>query len=477
MSWYNPVSWFAAQRPEPKTHEIARAKTLAADLTHTLPEGIVRAQDAGVLPKLPASASMQIKGLVTELPPLPVGLFDSIPEIKAALAAHSLGNLQASGQLAISLLQDARIAGPLQVRCGGVANLPIAMRPGNPDSPLAVEIARYCQANFATWFPVPEQIRHDRTLLLLGASLAQIIWKPPHPVPGWQLPVQDPEVNCWGASNSREFCYWDGTLPNGHNYGRWLIAYATGVGEPIEGDGQWLFSTLTAKSAWNEGLVLGLGYLYASRMSALRRRGQFVDRYANPYFVVRPAVGLDEASQAELANTLSRSPGPFLVLPSGEAGNQSDAKWEGITSQAYQIFDSSRDKDAQDCAILILGQPSTTDSAPGGTHAGSKLHESVRQTFIELDATRKARDYREQLLKPFVALNFANKDAALVEELTPWLEYQTDPPESKSQRGQALGQLAAFLEGPNGVPPNVDVDALLAQFEVPLKTTEEATEQ
>lgn len=434
------------------------ALSAGADFQREVPSDILIAQQEGFLPKVPTrlaldSGQLPSTRLALELPPLPVGLWASFPQVTAALIGHSIGNLTQSGLLAIAMLRDPKIFGPLNIRAAGTVNLPMRFRPAN-DSALAKEIAEYCETNFSTWFPVEEQIRFERTVLVMGVSLAQLIWKPIQP----GKKTQDPEINCWSIPSSRLFWYWDPT----RNYGHWLAVDAQGNFEPVPGDGQWISAALSKKEPWNEGLINPCGYRYAARMTALLKNGQFMDRMASSFFVLSNAPTNNEAGLEVIRAQLQTGNNPFLMLPSGDAGNEMKAAWVGVMSDAWQDFGQSMELYAGELAVAILGQTLTTSAGSVGSHALGKVHENVRQDLIDLDCARRAVTYREQILKPIVIKNFDPHNA----EMAPYIEYSTERATDPTTRAAALANLGNFFKN---APENTDRDKLQEEFDVPVK--------
>jgi hypothetical protein len=90
-------------------------------------------------------------------------------------------------------------------------------------------------------------------------------------------------------------------------------------------------------------------------------------------------------------------------------------------------------------AITALGSDLPAESKKGaGT--GANLQESVRQDYLEADASAAEGDFHEQVLRPWAAANFGDPDVA------PFPRYPVDPPEDRMQLGQALQAFGSGLK-------------------------------
>ena len=469
MPWWNPFAPSRVSRAAPggvpafvREREKITDLSLGADLQRNVPAQVIDAQKRGVLPRLPDDRARDAGGMVTarlsmELPPLPVGLWASVEQIQSALTMHSIGNLTGSGQLALAMLRDPMIFGPLLVRTAGTVSLPMHFRPAN-DGRDAKEIAEHFEENFTKWFTVQEQIRFEGTLLMLGVSLGQMIFKPLEP----GQKEQQPEINCWSIPASRMLWYWDGI----RNYGHWLTVSKDGVVEPVPGDGQWVSGCLSLKEPWNQGLINPLSYPYMARMTALLKNGQFMDRMAAAMLILKNAPTLSQEAMRPIISQIENG-NPLLALPSGDKGNEMDAHWESVMGEAWKDFNDSRRLYAEEIATSILGQTLTTMSTSVGSHALGKVHESVAQTLIDLDCSRRSVMYREQICKPIVVRNFAKDEP----ELAPFIEYETERVSTATERADMWSKIAPAIKVLRECT-SVDLDAFVQSFDdVTLKKT------
>jgi 8-oxo-dGTP pyrophosphatase MutT (NUDIX family) len=456
--WDRLRFWRPAQRSA--SIVVSQAKTLDADLQREIPKEILKGRDEGSLDKTPPYDPFgQTRLIPIELPPIPMGDWSDPAAVLGALQTASAGNLQLIGQLSWALLTDPKIYGPLQIRCKGIVGLPKEFHPAD-DSDEAKEIAEVCNAHFDEWFTASEQERFLRTLIVLGASPAQIIFQSLRP--GERHRALD--VNCWDVAASNLLWYWDGA---NRNFGRWIATTKSGVSEPVPGDGNWIFATLTAKQPWFEGLIQPLAIRYAARLSSLYRWTKFNDRSASPFFVISNAVGLNTAVIDTIRQQVE-SGNPILVLPVGKDGNKCEAAWVTVnTSTGSATFKMALDVYGTEIAIAILGQNLSTE-VKGGSHAAARVHDSVRQDIIEADAKLLATVYREQILKPFVVQNFSTSRP----ELAPYIVYETKSAENLSEWARALaaaGQFLGAVRDDTEMQALIDRSALLDKLAVPIK--------
>lgn len=420
----------------------------------------MEARDKGLLERLPVDDQFRPSNpsaVAIELPALPVGDWSNPAAVMGALAGLSVGQTQAAASLAKALLSDAMIFGPLQIRCAGVVGLPKTFVPAD-GSDIAKKIAEECDKHFDEWFSITEQERFLRSLIVLGSSLAQIVWK--DLAPGAEY--QEPDVNCWDAANSVEFWYWDG---NTRNFGRWIISTPSGTREPVPGDGEWIFGRLTKKSPWTDGLINPLGPLYVVRLNTLYKWAKYNDRIASPYFVL----GNPTAQNTQAVNLVKQqviAGDSILVLPMGKDGNKWTAEWAAVnTSSGTASFKMARELYATEAATAILGQNLTT-SVKGGSHAAARVHDSVRQDLIEKDTRKLATIYRDQILKPFVVQSFN-----VSPDLAPYVVYVTKSEQDIGEFGRTFAAIAQGLAALAKIPEalqDMDYTALWVKIGAPL---------
>ena len=476
---------------EPISGKKVVAKTLAADVATEVPKPILKAR-GDELPAIPEgdlySGLNTSDTLRQELAPVifnPFG-FENPQSVINAVTAHMAGQFQLSGQLSQALLTDPKIAAPLGVRCNAMVGLPYQFTPAN-DSEEAKEMAEMCRLYFRKWFPPSEHGKFHRDLITMGFARAQMIFLPLKPGENFR----HPEIHCW-MPGQYIWWYWD---PK-RNYGRWLMSDKQGTIEPVPGDGQWIFATLSTKQPWVEGLVMSLGLKFAERLSLSLNATRFGTAMASGKMVYAGPVQLNSKSFQQLLQTIASPQNLNVVLPTGAAGNEWKVSWVGPNAAgAKDFFFGALEEFGRECAEVVLGQNLSTE-VKSGSHAAAKAQALVRQDILEYDAEIEANIIHEQILKPIAQLNYGNAD------LAPFVEIVAEPPSDLVARGAGLKDLAAFLQvimgsAPTGTSPksasspeqsdgetlegvrapkpitSVNVDKLLSEFEVPMTETSE----
>ena len=467
---------------------------IEADLQKNIP-----AVKGGLVPQLPkndpyAQGDSQAGKVRVELPYIGVGQWAQPAQVLSALAAHDIGNFRLSGLLQNALLTDPAIRGPLDIRTKALTGKKMLFKPVK-DTAKAKEIADYVTAHFREWLPCEEQERFMRTRLLMGASLAQTIWTKN------KDKMQVPEVNCWEAQ-------WIFLIPydNNRNFGRWQVITIDGTIEPVAGDRQWVWAKNTVKDPQLTGLIRSLGLRFIARLQSLMGLGKYQQRYALAILKLKQPATFDEADTANIQSQLQFDASPIVTLPQGDTPEASwDLEWEAVPgSQGYEVFLRTLSELKAEMAIDILGQTLTSDTGTsgGGAKALGQVHDKVRGDLRLSDEIYECSLWREQLLKPFTALNYGDPD------LAPLIEYESDDGPTLDAKADALNKLGTFLTSVGfGVQPQkapaspmggsenaplvqpepepskpsigdlIDVEALLREYGVPLKSDSKETEK
>jgi phage gp29-like protein len=131
-----------------------------------------------------------------------------------------------------------------------------------------------------------------------------------------------------------------------------------------------------------------------------------------------------------------------MILPQGVDASQSyDVELTEATSQSWQIFPGLVDRCDMDIVLAILMQNLTTE-VTGGSFAATNSHMDIRQQGIEDDDEAFKGTIRDQIARPFAALNFGDAD------LAPTTDWDVQPQEDKTQaasRFYSFGQSLQIL--------------------------------
>ncbi len=112
--------------------------------------------------------------------------------------------------------------------------------------------------------------------------------------------------------------------------------------------------------------------------------------------------------------------------------------------------------------IAILGQNLTTD-VQGGSYAAARVHEAVRADLLEADVETLATGLRNGVLALWAEWNAGDP------ALAPWPRWDPRPPEDLAARAETLQRLAQAVATFAQAGANVDLDALLEEYGLPVR--------
>ena len=377
----------------------------------------------------------------------PVATFTnwSVPRVRQALLLLEQGDFYEAALLADQMLRDDRVAGVMDTRVNGILGLPVSFEAPDGTDKLAAEV----ESVYWRIFPedtVRELLRYG---LLLGVVAVELIWKTGD---RWV-----PEIRVWHP----QFLTWRTDLE------AFQVQTTEGPLAITPGDGKWaLFAPGGARRPWMGALVRRLAIPWLIRQYAWRDWARWSEKHGLPTIKARvPAEASDEDRERFFDSLASLASEGLVELPRDAQGNGFDVE---LLEAAARDWEGFRDLIAQTDAaisIAVLGQNLTTE-VKGGSYAAAKVHDRIRQDYLEADAESLSTFQREQVLAWFAEFNYGDR------ALAPWPRFATQPPEDRAGRAQALEGLAnaikTFVDA--GVP--LDVTALAEEFELPLEGTQ-----
>ena len=375
-------------------------------------------------------------------PPVATFTHWSVPRVRGALLLLEQGDFYEAALLADQMLRDDRIAAVLDTRVNGVLGLPVTLDPADGGEKVAAEVERIY------WRIFPEDVTREllRYGLLLGAVPVELVWRTGD---RWV-----PEVRVWHP----QFLAWRTDLE------AFQVQTADGPLMITPGDGKWaLFAHGGARRPWMGALVRRLAIPWLIRQYAWRDWARWSEKHGLPTIKARvPAEASDEDRERFFDSLASLASEGLVELPQDAQGNGFDVELLEAAARDWEGFKDLIEKTDAAISVAVLGQNLTTE-VKGGSYAAAKVHEQVRQDYLEADTEVLSTFQREQVLVWFAEFNYGDR------ELAPWPRFDTEPPADRLGRAQALGQLAnaiqVFTEA--GVP--VDVAALAEEFELPLE--------
>lgn len=377
----------------------------------------------------------------------PVATFTnwSVPRVRNALMLLEQGDFYEAALLADQMLRDDRVAGVMDTRVNGILGLPVAFEAPGGAEKLAAEVES------VYWRIFPEDVTREllRYGLLLGAVPVELVWRTGD---RWV-----PEVRVWHP----QFLAWRTDLE------AFQVQTADGPLAITPGDGKWaLFAPGGARRPWMGALVRRLAIPWLIRQYAWRDWARWSEKHGLPTIKARvPSEASDEDRERFFDSLASLASEGLVELPQDAQGNGFDVE---LLEAAARDWEGFRDLIAQTdsaISIAVLGQNLTTE-VKGGSYAAAKVHDQVRQDYLEADTESLSTFQREQVLVWFAEFNYGDR------ELAPWPRWQVEPPTDRAERTKTLESLAnavsVFIQA--GVP--LDVAALAEEFELPLEGTQ-----
>lgn len=353
------------------------------------------------------------------------------PAARAALNQLLCGDFSRAGLLWTDIIGNDRALSALDQRTSGVTGLEVDIVPAD-ESARAIEIAEKLSGMWSRMFPSHTLIKMLGTARGLGACLVNITWEM---VQGMWMP----SLRVWDSAllrYDREQWYalsQDGEIPITYDNGQWLMFMPYGDASP-----------------WERALVRPLALLHMTKIYALNDWNSSSEFHGQPSRVGTLPEGMSTATEQnrnmarQFYYDLTRmAENGAMVMPHGY-----DVKLLEASGKSTDGFEKLLDYANTQISITILGQNQTTEaSGGGGLGAGNAVHQQVRDDLIEADAKALADTLRQQVLRYWTAFNWGSP------ELTPHIQYQTDPPsdekleaETNSLNAQTLLNLAAVGE-------------------------------
>lgn len=353
-------------------------------------------------------------------------------EVRAVWAIAQQGDMRPVAELARAILGDERVHGVLSVRVRGLLGLPFTLEP----APGGERWAKLLEERW--WSLFPEEVLHDLMVwaLLTGVGLAALSWVEEDGLLWPKLDVWNP-----GALVMRD--------------GAWRVRDATGQEHPLERGMWFLYTPYGPKRPWEKGLWRALALPWLAKADAIRywARDNEVGALRVAY-----AEGPTGETGKELAQLLADLGGDTgLVLPEGWRLDVLSPSAEVWRSKAEAIAWADRAM-----TIAILGQNLTTD-VRGGSYAAARVHEAVRADLLEADVETLATGLRSGVLALWAEWNAGDP------ALAPWPRWDPTPPEDLAARAETLQRLAQAVATLAQVGANVDLDALLEEYGLPVR--------
>ena len=202
------------------------------------------------------------------------------------------------------------------------------------------------------------------------------------------------------------------------------------------------------------GLARSLGGRWLLKIFALQQWMMWLERDGRPVPIGKYPQGTSDESIRALKTALaSIGPDAAMVI-------QDDMEFElheGIKNSGRDVFSPFVDKLDRDAAIAIVGNVlSSAGSDQGsGSLALGEVHKEVEDQLIETDAADCSEIISEQLIKPYVIMNYGEQEAY------PQFILQAEPEED-------VQQALTLLQGAQGLGLGLTAGTVSQRLRIPL---------
>lgn len=340
-------------------------------------------------------------------PSVPSLSYWTVDAVKSALAQHDWGMFWYSGLLEDQVERNPRIAAALNTRTLGVLGLPFSIDPGKGRSrKKAVKDLKEQWPAIAPQEVLAEMLRN---LVMLGVAVAEVVWTTES---GQWIPTLHPVHPV--------FVRWDRSIER-------LTVLAWGDLVPVTpGDGRWVVLTRARRWGWLRGTIRCLALQDAIRSYAVRDWARYSEKHGLPILKVTVPAEADEELDDMVANSLSELGNEStLTMPQNADGQGFDAEFIEPKDRSWESFQGLIQQCDGDVSIAILGQNLTTEVS-GGSLAAARVHNQVRQDYLEADVSVLQQSIRQQLIEPWALYNYGDRACA------PKLLWNPTPPDDMS---------------------------------------------
>jgi phage gp29-like protein len=410
-----------------------------------------------VVPLLPSSVSK------VEYADLIISQTDQwgLPETRAALAQHELGQFQQSSRLAEFMTRDDRISSCFNTRILGLQGLPFSIEPAESDNRRAKKRAESLKQIWQYICPprVLEELLFWESFM--GFCIAEIVWLTSGDRWVPQIKPYNPQFVFYNLSKR---CY--------------CVITADGVIDVTPGDGKWIFFSRHGEyRAWMRGAVRGLSLPWAARQFSWRDWGSLNEVYGKP---IRQAVvpasakmGDKKAFFQQIANLASTS---VLMSPreydaAGKAVGQFALELvECANSNNWESFERLMLRGDAAIQLILLGQNLSGGEIKGGSFAASKTAEHVREAFTQADAQLFSGELVTQVVRPWEYYAYGDNT------LTPMPQWDASPPEDKSENAKTFLTVMQGLQIAKEMGVKVDWTRAAEKYALPIDASEDPSE-
>lgn len=375
----------------------------------------------------------------------------SVASVRCALNEHEAGCFAQSAVLAEAMERNPRIYSAINTRVKGSTGLPFALEP-DAKAP-AARGKRVAEELMGEWYSlVPEQTAADllRWAVMLGVAFAEVVWRS--------------ERGAWVPSLRVVHPYW---VQFNDAANRFEVHTRDGLVPITPGDG-WLVFGYASERPWMRGLVRCLGIEDHVRGLAVRDWARWSEVHGLPIRkAVVPSTATDDEKDRYFDEVAALGSETTVVTPvaAGE-GTSFDLALIEAKDTGWEGFSRLIEFAASDVAIATLGQ-NLTSEVGGGSLAAARVHDRVRQDYLEDDSLTLSTALREQVLTPWARFNYGDP------RLAPWPCWDASMPEDRTATAATWKTAGEAAQAWNAALASqgkaVDLVALAERWGVPLR--------
>lgn len=363
----------------------------------------------------------------------------SVEQVKSALYSHQTGAFSESALLVEAMYADDELPSSLDRAVNLIAGAPFSLQPtenddGAPDE-ASEEQAEMLRPLWELAFPEHEVAKLIRWFVMLGVAVGTIDWDTS--VTPWQPHLR---------TLHPEFLWFDDSTidPQTGLYGVFRYQSRSGVDDIVTpGDGKWILLS-DGRESWMRCSLRALATTWLVKQYAWRDWQRYNERHGLPIVkAMVPAVADASDKKAFFDGVRAMNSETTALLPqfADTDGPNFDLQLLEAKDQSWDTFRSVIERCDRKIQVHFLG---TNTNELIGTAGSRATSESGRNVSAEVAAERERRittDLRDQLVKPFVALNMpgANLDKA------PWPHYETAGEEDNVKRAEGIKAFAEAL--------------------------------
>ena len=319
----------------------------------------------------------------------------SLRGIRRTLDVHCEGNFYESAMLTEAIEPDDRLQAALNSRCVSLFSQPMRHKAAS-DTRNAKRVKGSWKEAWTELSSQDALIQIMRCVRMMGFALAQICWDTT--VTPWQ-----PYLRFWPAQAIYYITAWR----------KYIVMTVDGIEVVQPGNGKWfLYAPNGQYRGWLQGSVRTLAEKWFIKSLAWRDWARFNERHGLPIIKAYvPAAGdlLQKQAFVQGMHTLGQE--AVIGLPQNVDTTGYNVELLEARDRAYGSFMDTIKMVDRATVLAIQGQNLTTEVEEGSL-AAARVHGSVKQTYVQFDATTLENAVYKQISRPFAFFNYGDPNLA-----------------------------------------------------------------